>query len=426
MEFKKALLHNFSWKIAGMLLTFLNNLIIVRILGAEDSGPFFYSIAIFTLFSTVIKLGIENGIVFIASRYPEKSKALFVFLLLLIAVQIFVVWLVVSVFRYEKPIGSGWIVSFIIANTFFYYITAFFQAQKRFISINIINTMILALQLVFFSLIFWNRNILFVQNDNNIGNIFSILTLFTVVQMIILSLWYLKGSNGPVLINDLNKTVSELFKFSGVNYLITIIFFLITRADFYFIEKYCSQQVLGNYTQIARLSQMALVIPGLLGGVLFPYSINSDESFKKKILFICRIMTAVSLVLFACILVFGKQLFPWLLGYDFTLVYPGFAAIFPGVFCMSLSLLFVSYFEGVNKQKYILYAYLLTLIIIIVADLVFVHRYGFIAASIIFSAANFIGMMVLISKFRKNSFMKISDLLLISTADLKKIKAIFQ
>jgi O-antigen/teichoic acid export membrane protein len=423
MRLKEALLHNTAWKIIGMAFTFTSNILIVRLLGVEDSGSFFYLVAMLTLVITAMKLGIENGLVYLSSRYPAETGALLYFLLPLLLIQSLVVFFVVRYLLQDSySVSHGWAMVFILSNIFFYYITALYQAKKMYISINVINTVIAGLQTILLLVVIFNNSEDMIPGAL-VKNVFIILTAATVVQMVLLTVWFClknKDVRKPVKLSA--NFIRQLFRYSGLNYIITILFFLMTRADFFFVEKYCDETTFGNYTQVAKFGQMALVLPALLGGVIFPYSAGRQRAIEDQVSFLCRLLGIFFIILLAGALLFGSQLFPLLLGNGFVLVYKGFLASFVGVYSMGISILLLSYFEGKNRQQLVLSAYAISIVMLVTGDLLLVPRYGYLAAAGVFSFSNLAGMLLLLHYFSKRSAFSWRKVLVFSRSDLKKIK----
>lgn len=427
MNLKQALLHNTGWRILAMLFTFINNILIVRLLGAAGGASLFYAIAVFTLISTVLRFGIENSIVYYASKYPGQTKPLISFVAVLTALQLLISFAVLKSFISEAvPYSIFWVVIFTTGSATMYYITAFYQVQKRYISINVLNLLVTFLQtclLLYFYFGSDNFMLRFGLAKNINDAVLVMISAATLLQIIILSVWLVRGDHTSFQkVIDSKPNIKGLFKYAGINFLCTVIFYLVTRADFYFVEKYCDPLSLGNYVQVAKIGQMALVIPGLLGGVIFPFSVNAESAFTDKITFFCRVMTLVFLICFAGLILFGGRLFTWMLGADFYLVSKGIIAAFPGIYFLAMSLIFTSFFEGKNRQKIILAANFITLGVLIAGDLIFVPAYGYMAAAIVFSVANFAGMMVLLIRFLSSCNRQISDVFFLKNYDLKFLK----
>jgi O-antigen/teichoic acid export membrane protein len=425
MNLRQAIFHNTTWNIIGTLLTFISNIIIVRLLGIEYSGSFFYVLALLTLVCTALKLGIENGIVFIVSGSPGSTRALFL-LLFPVAVLQSLAAIVITYFLAGmiENISISWAVVFIISNIFYYYITAFYQARKMFKSLNVFKTFFTVLQTILLALLYFNKEGIYpkiLQQVPLLQVIFIILTLFTALQIVVLLVYfYLKTTpSGPVY-PDL-PLFKRLMNFSGINYLVTILIFLISRVDFYFVEKYCDSVTFSNYSQVAKLGQIALIIPGLLGGVIFPFSVNTQEAMQGKVVFLCRLSGLFFLCFFLIVLMIGNGFFPWLLGADFNLVYKGILLSFLGVYSMAVSILLLSYFEGRNAQSIVLVSYFVTLCLIITGDYFLVEQFGYIAASLIFSVSNFAGMLILLNNFTKKAGLNWNEVLVPASTDIRRL-----
>ena len=157
MKFKQALLHNTGWKMLSMLFTFLNNILIVRILGVEDSAIFFYALAFFILLSTVLKFGLENGIVYVLSKNHPSIKPLTYFLLFFILIQSLVTGVILKYFVKEVAGFNFYLVLiFVVSNIILYYISAFYQVKKMFISLNVLSCAVVILQTILLTVIYFS------------------------------------------------------------------------------------------------------------------------------------------------------------------------------------------------------------------------------------------------------------------------------
>ncbi|MEJ7611027.1 MAG: hypothetical protein WKF88_07600 [Ferruginibacter sp.] len=422
MHIKQALLHNTGWKIITMLFSFVNNIIIVRLLGAASSADLFYTLAIFTLVSTFLRFGLENGIVYYSSKYPKRTGSIGRFIF---AVSILQLLLSIVLLRYFIPIGNQftliWSVAFVSSSTLIYYATAFYHARKMFISINISGAFVALLQTGLLVMFYFSDTNYFIRFGiaKNINEAVLIVLAGGILLQLIFLFLYFRGANRNVLkeASPGAGIVKNMFRYSLVNFAATVLMFLLMRADFYFVEKYCNDITLANYVQVAKIGQMALVFPGLIGGVIFPYTVNAEAGFAEKIAFLCRLLSLVFIILFFLLLVFGKFIFTNLLGADFTLVYKGMIAGFAGIFCLAVNMIIISYFEGKNKQGVILWSIFISLLIILAGDHYFVPLYGYLAAAIIFSIANFFGMIILLASFIQTTRIPLKNIFLFRPAD---------
>ncbi len=423
MNIKHALLHNTSWRVLTMVFTFISNIIIVRLLGLEISGSFFYVLALFTLIGNLLRFGLESGIVYYATMQPTKIANLIYLLIFVFLLQLLLAVVGLNMFVKEtQNFSFSWVVLFVMGNLLIYTVTAFYQVKKMYKSLNVVAALLAFMQTLFFAFLFFaDKNILNkwgFANSLSDGVLF-VMSIFVVIQVIILSVYFFVRNKDSFEKSTLEKKlVTDLFKYSFINFIGSLLLFLVMRADFYFVEKYCDIKSLGNYVQIAKIGQMALVFSGLVGGVIFPYSVDAGEAFASKIGFFCRVITLIFMMLFILLLIFGKFFFVWLLGADFNLMYSGMLATYLGVYCLSLNIIFTSFYEGINKQKIILVANFITLLLILIGDSFFVPQYGYMAAAVIFSLANFLGLIILLVSFKKLSGAKFKDIFFIRQTDL--------
>ena len=57
-----------------------------------------------------------------------------------------------------------------------------------------------------------------------------------------------------------------------------LVYFLVNRIDYWFVEYYCSQKDLGNYIQASKIAQMLVILPAILGSTLFPLFSSQEKS----------------------------------------------------------------------------------------------------------------------------------------------------
>ncbi len=422
MKLKQALLHNTGWKMIAMLFTFLNNILIVRILGVEASANFFYALTVFVLLSTILKFGLENSIVYFSSKKDTNIGTVISLLVIVLFIQALLTVILLKYFIKEAAAFTLlWATLFVVGNILLYYINAFYQVKKMYISLNVTSAAIIILQCLFLLYLYYSHsNILesFKIARNNIDAILLVSGAAIAAQVLILISFYFLKNKSDFTNMKLDLIVTKnIFSYSAINFVITVLFYLVMRADIYFVEKFCSKINLSNYLQAAKIGQMLLVFPGLIAGVIFPYTIEAPEALAHKVAFLCRTLTLLYLIVFFVFLSVGKFIFPWLLGKDFNLMYEIFAISFAGIYCLSISLLIISFFEGINKQKMIIESFSAVLFFILIADYFLVPKYGYIAAAAIFSIANLIGLIVLLNSFKKETEIKFTNMFIVKRTD---------
>ena len=427
MKLKHALLHNTGWKMLAMLFTFLNNILIVRILGVEESAVFFYAIAIFILFSTVLKFGLENGIVYILSKNSQSIKSVSYFLLLFFVAQTFITAIILKYFVKEiEGFTFYWVLVYVVSNIMLYYVNAYYQVKKMFISLNVLSGIVVIIQTFLLLSIYFSDKNIFITLGITKSKIDAVLIISAgaiFLQIILLILFFYTANKNDFKVPYCkDSSIKKLFSYSILNFIITVLFFLVLRTDLYFVEKYCTKVELANYLQAAKIGQMLLIFPGLIAGVIFPYTINDSNALAGKVAYLCRGLTFLYLIIFLVFLGFGQFVFPWMLGKDFYLMYEVFAVSFFGIYCLSINLIIISYFEGINKLKIILLSLAVIIIILISLNFIFIPGYGYMAAAFVFSLSNFLGLLISFKKFLDTTDILITDILFIKKSDWSKLR----
>ena len=136
MQFTKALQHTVGWKALNTILTFLINLLLVRILGADGSGDFYYGITLLSFFTLAISWSMEAGITYYASNNIDTIPSITLFIIPWLMVQAIVSWLLLDLLSIN--IARYWSLLFVLSNLVIIYISALYYAKKMFVSINII------------------------------------------------------------------------------------------------------------------------------------------------------------------------------------------------------------------------------------------------------------------------------------------------
>jgi hypothetical protein len=136
MQFTKALQHTIGWKALNTILTFFINLILVRILGAEGSGDFFYSIALLSFFTLLISWSLEAGITYYGSKNVESIASITIFILPWLVIQALVSGMLIQYLPIHTHPQLSWL--YVLSNLVIIYCSALYYARKWFIPVNLL------------------------------------------------------------------------------------------------------------------------------------------------------------------------------------------------------------------------------------------------------------------------------------------------
>ena len=265
MQFNKALRYNILWKVVNTILTFFINVFLVRLLGAGQSGAFYYTVTILSLMVLLQGFSLESGVIYYGSKSPPELRRISGILMVWLLVQTIIAAVILSFLKTGLPIYMGLL--FIAGNMAITYLTALFSAQKKFLQPNLVfatvNTALLLLLMVAY----------YSKTGNRLFNPALLYVVSFILQAVLLAFIFLFiTTNKDEASQTDNAAVKKLFSFSTAAFAGNIIFFLATRVDYYFVSKYCTPEALGNYIQVSKLGQLLVLLPSVVAAVIFPYT----------------------------------------------------------------------------------------------------------------------------------------------------------
>ncbi len=414
MLFNKALLHTVGWKSLNTAFTFFINLLMVRLLGSETSGSFFYAIAVLSFLALLIGLCLENGIIYYASSKPESSRTISMFVLFLLAAQALLSWLILQFFA--VGIDKNLALLFIASNLAINYFSALYVSKKWFIAANIIACAVNFSVLVLLGLVYHHY-----EPAKRITDSSTIFIGAYFLQALLLLLFYFFFSKKySTAAEPALPVIKSIFIFSGIVYLSNLLFFLVTRVDYYFVEKSCTTAALSNYIQASKMAQLLLLLPVMVGSVIFPYTSGGDvATMAAQTKRACRLLSLLFFVAAALIAATGYWVFPWMFGKGFTQMYVPVLLLLPGILCLTLLAVISAYLDGIKRIWLSVWANIAALFVIAIADWFLIPLYGINAAALISSAGYFVCAAVPVYWFCKLSGSSVGELFVFRRSDLK-------
>lgn len=414
MQFNKALSYNVLLKTINVFILFCINLILVRIIGANITGDFFYLITVLSFITLVVSLSLEAGITFYASKETAPAVS-FAWLIILSSLLQFAVSSLIILFLVNNStyIPLYYLISFVISNILVSNITALFISRKWFFSVNIA---ILAVNLITFLLLC----LISVQaNIDAVSKAQKIYVLSFSMQATVLIIVFIVKTGAFSWQLPAVDIFKKVFSYSIVVLIGNVSFFLVTRLDYVFVKTFCSPEALGNYVQVSKVGQLFVLIPTMAASVIFPFAAGSNENILYKVQWLCRLMTMMSIIGSICIILGGKWLFPWFFGEDFNLMYPAMLFYLPGIFSLCISSLLASYISGKGSVGINVIASGIALLIVITGDIIFIPKYGINAAAAVSSIAYLACMVFLLRHCIIKYDSKLSDFFSISFTGIK-------
>jgi len=177
-----------------------------------------------------------------------------------------------------------------------------------------------------------------------------------------------------------------LLRYCGLAYAANLLFFILYKIDYFFVEKYCTPAELGNYIQVCRIAQMFFLFPSMIATVVFPITCSKNNlNIRTQLPAISRVLFYTFLLVCGFVCLTGSWLFPFIFGDDFNLMHSAFIWLVPGIIALSILYPFAAYYSGINQISMNIKGSLLALAVIITGDIIFIPMFGIQAAAAVSS-----------------------------------------
>jgi O-antigen/teichoic acid export membrane protein len=419
MKFIKNVLLTFSVQLIAVILGIIISVILARTLGPEKVGIYSIIILIFTLLSTFGNLGIAIS----NTYYGVKKKY---------------TWIEIA----SNSLISAFLLGTIILAAlllFYYFNPSLFENLDP----NLL--LIASITMPFILLMLYFQNILLGQNrieEYNFTNITqSIIYLLLIVILILVvhgDLWavivswtvsYVTASIIPVImvyrstkfklhfnLNLFSKSV----KFGLQSYLGNVIQFFNYRIDMFLIEVLLNFASVGYYSISVGLAESLWYLPSAVGTMVFARTPGlSEEERNESTPRVCRNTLFVTIILAIILFFTGKYIILILFGSQYLPALKPLWALIPGIIALSICKVLSNEITGRGKPLIITYASVISLIVNIPLNIIFIPQMGItgsaLASSISYTAAT----LIVLAKFIKISKSTISETLIIKKQDIK-------
>lgn len=425
MQAGRTLWQSFLWRGLYYVCAFIINILIARHFEASLSGSIYYLSSMYAFAVLLSSLSIESGIIYFSAKSQIPIARLFSFSLIWSLFIGLITFLVLFIFfknefpGIPRPLLILSAVLYISGNLLITYCSGFFYANKDF---RLPNLIIIAGTLILIILIpYGGQSVIPVINNENYFYVyFGSFFVQGVSMAIAVKFKYIKAGLFHFI------TLGQfrlLLRYCTLAFIGNIIFFLLYRIDYFFVEKYCTAAELGNYIQVSKLVHLFFILPTILASAVFPMSAGEQKDDINKLLSLLS-RSIFSLYAIACLLLSltGKWLFPFIFGASFTSMYYPFLMLIPGILALSGIFTLTAFFAGKNKIKINITAAVFALIVILTGDIIFIPQYGIVAAALVSSIGYIVYQIYIITAFKKEYECSAADFFIFRLSDWKRIK----
>ncbi|MDP4213877.1 MAG: oligosaccharide flippase family protein, partial [Bacteroidota bacterium] len=201
-----------------------------------------------------------------------------------------------------------------------------------------------------------------------------------------------------------------------------IIYFLVSRIDYWLVAHYCSASDLGNYIQATKLGQMLLIVPSILGSTLFPLlSSGKRANADADLQCVVRVLLWINLCICVMLICFGSYVLPLIFGKSFDKMYMLFVLLIPGILAFTANFPIAAWFSARDRIWVNISGAVLSLLLILAGDMLILPYAGVRAASCVSSAGYFCYYCYMQIIYRKENPSSLKDFLFIRKDDVKWI-----
>ncbi len=360
MQLSKLLYKNIFWRGLNMASVFVLNVLIAQVFGATLYGQLFFFINSLAFALLVVSFSLDSGFLFYGAKNElNTSTAVILAFVWAIAgaILVYLLYLIIGTAK-QSGVQSLMYVSGMLLLTFF---SALYTAKHNYILPNLI---IVIINGVLAILLFFCKD-----DFEKFNTLFFIAVL---AQGLIIGLGYCIKYIKSFKIELPNKAeVLKIVKYASVAFLGNILFFLVYRVDYWFVDYFIAdKQQLGNYIQVSKVGQLFIILPSIIASTIFAVTAEGKkEDMHLKIVKVSKLIFVFVVLASTPLVLFGNWIFPFVFGKTFVFMYEPFLWLLPGVIALAIQAPFAAFNAGLNKQKANFLATILALVIIIIGDL---------------------------------------------------------
>jgi O-antigen/teichoic acid export membrane protein len=370
---------------------------------AKFTGWFNFTLYAFNLFAIFGGLSLNTGFTFFGAREKKINKLLpSIAVLWTISISLLITFvyflLHIKAEHHHLYIEIISLASYVFGSLLLSLFGALFNLKDDY-QTGVVIMIVINVSATFFFII--NSMLLFLKPEI-IFLVYCIIYLLG--GLLILMLFSLKYKLKFKLVKIPLPVLASLLQFSIVNFLTTILYLLICRIDYWFVQTYCSASDLGNYTMASKFVQIFLVFGTIVSGFLFNESCKGNLFLVEKLIrTYFKRLSVFFAIIFVGAFLFNPHIYTSVLGRSYDKLYYLVIFLIPGVYALSINMLLVSYLNGRKKITITLTNYFLGLLIMITGDTLIIPKWGIEGAAIVSTITYFSILMFTLRSFFANS-----------------------
>lgn len=425
MRLQKLIYQGIVWRGLYYASVFVLNIVIARVFQAADSGWINYLINNLSFLILVISLSLESALGYFASKNEISLQKLtgfssvFSIVSSLVGTGMIALYLLATEDGYDPAsnltMAFMYLLGFVLTN---YFSSLFYAAQKP-VTPNAI-MLVINLAVIAFGWSYMGEEKTY--PSRNIPVLFAYFFSFPLQGILIALVWGYSNNLLTLRLPDKNE-MKKMFRYAFAALLANVIFFLVYRVDYWFVEAFSDEKSLGNYIQVSKLGQIFLLLPSIIATAIFTRTAGGNQEHTRNVIeIISRWLLVFYIVFVMMILITGRWLFPWVYGASFDQMYAPFMLLAPGIVSLSTLSLLTAFYAGRNKLNINITGSVIALVIIVAGDFLFIPRYGIVAAALVSSIGYICFTVYVLYRFRKEYRSNLLEFFIPKWSDWDKVK----
>jgi len=389
----------FMLLIMSKLFSYFYRIVIARYFGPEVYGLFSLSIMVMGWFIAFSSLGLYEGLLRFIPIYrgkKEKNKIRYVCRLALIVSLFSSIVAAVLLFMLAEPIAvnlfhnfnliiflrifSFVLPFFLLSNVFLSIIQAYERIKAYTVILDFIQHFAKALILILLIFIGFNSNSVIISYSIGIFIIFILSFLYCKYKIPeIFEKYSIKKQSK-------RKISNQFFSYSWPILFMSIVYSIFPWIDFFIIGFFKGASQVGFYDSAVPIAQLLVFLPPLFLRLFFPMA--TKQFYRKSINLVKEIskqtekwILIINLPFFLLMVLFPGAIINLLFGPTYLVAENALRFLAVGFFFFAMALIFFNLLSMVGKSRLILYNLLLTSVLNLILNIIFVPKYGITGAA---------------------------------------------
>lgn len=419
-------IHALGTSVAGILLAFVNSIVMARALGPAGKGSYDLALTTTALLGIALGFSLPVGITYVVARGRANLRALarqmvgMAFLLGAMATAILYALQNTSFAKYFVPaeVGSGIVILVVVTACLMEtanYWRAILNGRQEIIQANR-GDLISRTAHVIIALL--ALGMLASKNQQASPALFIVINI---AVLLLTNLLFLKMLRVALRPSPGPSGIQEVLAYAFPCYLGNFIQFLNYRLDVFIVNYLSGRDALGLYMLAVSLGQMIWLMSKAAATVLLPNIAALQEAAvagAQRTAQITRVAFVISLASALLLALFAAPLVPWIFGAEYHPSVAPLLWLLPGIVAFSVTNVIASYLAGIGKPRLNLYVALAGLVITIVLDLLLIPSLGIVGAAIASTFSYVTSTVIILWLFRRESGLRVQQALLPTREDI--------